>query len=296
MPSRTHIVDNRVFLLGLDELYRTAMKRHESNELLLCARAVAGKLGLTAMNVPVEGYYTESPRLTEYFKLMRTLHSANASGRPLVSDMKEYRRLSEVTSAPLFGRVEETGRLLPRCCDPLCKALKNSIPHWRLDDLVSRANGIAIEQDDMSLVGLAARIKDPVVMAATRGSVVLYPILVMLGIKIPQQARYTWKVDPDLAQTARRFVDLFNSLFDENLPLPEPSNAEEYWKAFEKADIVGRCVRLGIDDRDVSIKHYHWAVIKGPDGELTVHEFWDNRLWTTSEFRRRPYVAQTTPD
>ena len=32
-----HIVDNRVFLLGLDELYRKAMKRIESVELLACA-------------------------------------------------------------------------------------------------------------------------------------------------------------------------------------------------------------------------------------------------------------------
>lgn len=65
------IVDNRVFLLGLDQLYRERMKRHESTELLTCARAVAVKLNVPPADVPIEGYYTETKDLTEYFRLTR---------------------------------------------------------------------------------------------------------------------------------------------------------------------------------------------------------------------------------
>ena len=38
MQPDQRIVDNRVFLLGLDELYRETMKTHERNELLRCAK------------------------------------------------------------------------------------------------------------------------------------------------------------------------------------------------------------------------------------------------------------------
>ena len=41
MLSDCRVVDNRVFVLGLDKLYRDAMKQHEREELLLCARRVA---------------------------------------------------------------------------------------------------------------------------------------------------------------------------------------------------------------------------------------------------------------
>ena len=61
MPEQ-RIVTNRVFVLGLDELYRQAMKRHECTELLQCAEEVASVLSLAPGNVPVEGDYTESPR------------------------------------------------------------------------------------------------------------------------------------------------------------------------------------------------------------------------------------------
>ena len=47
------VVNNRVFLLGLDALYRKAMKRHERVELLICARKVAGALRIRPADVPV---------------------------------------------------------------------------------------------------------------------------------------------------------------------------------------------------------------------------------------------------
>src|ERR671930_658665 len=51
------VIDNRVFLLGLDALYRGAMKQNEGVELLRCAREVAWSLHVAPANVPVEGYY-----------------------------------------------------------------------------------------------------------------------------------------------------------------------------------------------------------------------------------------------
>ena len=46
MFGEKRVVDNRVFLLGLAELYRDAMKGREAGELPTCARRVAQTLGI----------------------------------------------------------------------------------------------------------------------------------------------------------------------------------------------------------------------------------------------------------
>ncbi|MEP6741527.1 MAG: hypothetical protein ABJB61_03440 [bacterium] len=38
------VVDNQTLLLGLDYMYRETMMRHESGELLVCARRLAAAL------------------------------------------------------------------------------------------------------------------------------------------------------------------------------------------------------------------------------------------------------------
>ena len=53
VPVVQHVVDNRVMLLGLGELYRTAMKEHERTELLVCARRVSTALHQAPADVPV---------------------------------------------------------------------------------------------------------------------------------------------------------------------------------------------------------------------------------------------------
>ncbi len=99
-----HVVDNRVFLLGLDALYRSAMKRNEGFELLRCAREVAWTLHVKPADVPVEGYYAEDERLTEYFRLLRALQEEPNSRVAAVERLPAYQRLYEVTSSPLYGR------------------------------------------------------------------------------------------------------------------------------------------------------------------------------------------------
>jgi len=93
-PTIEHIVDNRVFLLGLDALYRERMKRHESTKLLACARAVTAKLDVRPADVPIEGYYTETRRLTEYFRLVRCLQAIKNGLATRVSNMREFQRLA----------------------------------------------------------------------------------------------------------------------------------------------------------------------------------------------------------
>lgn len=53
--TKVCVVDNRVFLPGLDKLNRGAMKRHERAELLTCAGKVAAALGIRPASVPFEG-------------------------------------------------------------------------------------------------------------------------------------------------------------------------------------------------------------------------------------------------
>jgi hypothetical protein len=285
VPVTRIVVNNRVFLLGLDEMYRTAMKKRERGELLTCAHRVAQALKVGPASVPIEGYYTEHPQLTTYFQLMRALQGVPLARAGDVEQLPEFQRLLAVTSSPIYGRpVREN--LLPQGFDPVTAALTTlPMERWTVPDLVATATTAARQSDDYSLVGLAARAGDPVVLAALRESVVLYARGVTGAALV--RLEYEWTVDADLSAAAQRFVDAFNGLFGPELPPPVPKHAAVYWGAFKRADVVGRCVRLGQTPPtpDGEQRFYHWAVVAGAEDQLAVHEFWAERVWTTAEYR-----------
>jgi hypothetical protein len=285
MFGERHVVDDRVFLLGLDKLYRDAMKRHERGELLECARRVAETIHAVPADVPVEGYYTEDEQLTEYFCLVRALQEVGTDATSSVESLSAFQRLLEVMSAPLFGTPQYGDKLLPVGRDALAQALLETFPEWTVASLAAAAQRIARETDEISLVGLAARIADAVVLAALRESVVLYAEVVVGAAFPPPRPRYVWAVDKDLAEQAGRFIDTFNALFGEELPPAHRKQAERYWHAYEDNEILGRCVRIGSDDRTTPTRHYHWAICRSGDGEFAVHEFWNPELWTTTQYR-----------
>jgi len=279
--AKRRVVDNRVFLLGLDEIYRCAMKRHERAELLSCAREVARTLQVAPANVPVEGYYAEEPELTEYFRLLRALQGVEESRIPEVAHLQEFQRLRAVTSSPLYGRSRQQGNLLPVGQDALSQALLDTRPKWELERLTMLASELAREMDDISLVGLAARVRDPVVLTAARESCVLYALNLALGI--PPKQECVWQVDKEIADAANRFIDAFQSLFHVELPRPTEAQAERYWDAYEHSGVLGRCVRIGYEVAPV--RHYHWGIYRNDNGELAVQEFWSSDLWTSDAYR-----------
>jgi hypothetical protein len=284
--SERLVVDNRVFLLGLDDLYRTAMKRNEGLELLRCAREVALTLHVEPADVPVEGYYTEDKQLTEYFRLLRALQEEPNSRVAKVERLPAYQRLYEVTSSPLFGRPRNEDKLLPVGHDAFSEALEKLAPQWTIPTLTAAAEQAARAMDDRSLVGLAARAQDPVVLAALRESVVLYAQVMVLGaIELPPVGE--WRVDDELAHQANRFIRAFHTLFPqgERLPAAAAENAEVYLGACDEKAIVGRCVRVGYDDIPRPVMHYHWAINRSQD-RLAVEDFWAPQIWTTERYRR----------
>lgn len=286
MPEQ-RIVTNRVFLLGLDELYRQAMKRHESAELLQCAEEVASVLSIVPGNGPVEGYYSESPELTRYFQLVRTLQTVPQERKVEVSGVKSFQRLQQVTQSPIFGTPAKQPYLLPASKDALSIAMKQTFPAWTIANLTAETFHIAIDSDDYSLVAIAALSKDPVVLAACRESVVLYAFAVAGSAYISEEPEYLWQVDPLIEQRATKFVRIFNQLFNESLPEPTSKHAREYFVACREWKLVGRCVRIGFDDSSKPIRHYHWAIKRGTDQPLMVEEFWDNELWTTQRYQTK---------
>ena len=68
----------------------------------------------------------------------------------------------------MYGRPEDEGKLLPVGRDALSQALLETFPEWTVARITVAAFEIAQKTDDFSLVGLAARIRDPVVLAAVR--------------------------------------------------------------------------------------------------------------------------------
>jgi hypothetical protein len=287
------VIDNRIFLLGLDELYRTAMKRFEGEMLLPCARIVAQKLQVQPSDVPIEGYYYETAELQEYFRLMRGLQEQSEDSESRVRDLREFQLLWDVTSSPLYGRPQRKGKLFPVGRDPLTQALEDTIPNWNVERLVKAAYAATLQYNDISLVGLAARIQDAVVLAAVRESVVLYDEVATLGIHKEPELQYEWRVDEALVDAANRFIETFNRFVPGALPRAESTNAEQYYKAYADNELFGRCVRIG-KTPDGS-QHYHWAIavkqLSRYGFELGVDEFWSEHIWTTKKYRK----AQGSP-
>lgn len=279
-----NVVDNRTFLIGLDGLYRKSVREQERGELLQNARDLANTLNVVPQHVPVEGYYAESPDLTEYFLLLRALQALPADTATRVRDVPSYRRLKDVTSSPLYGESHEGDSLFPQGNDALASALEGTT-EWTVPNLMTGAHQVAKANDGFALVTLAALIRDPVVLAALRESVVLYARSVTLGAFVPP--RYDWRVDPELAERAARFVTTFNALFPRAQPLPAPiaKNAAWFFHACEDAEIAGRCVRVGQDRRGPP-RFYHWAIRAGRSGDLEVHDFWSTEIWTSQRYRQ----------
>ena len=284
MEIERRVVNNYVFLLGLDNLYRDTIQQHERGELLDCARKVVSALQVMPTNDPVEGYYAEDAQLTEYFLNIRSLQQVTLSRTTEVATLPEFRRLLDIASSPIYGRPQQHNMLLPVGRDAFSQALIQAQPNWTVENLTSIAFTAACELDDYSLVGLAARVKNPVVLTALRESVVLYAETEDY-IEEPPPREYVWEVDDELAKQAKRFIDTFNSLFNEELPAPDSSQTERYWHANEDNEILGRCVRLGQDENQTPPKYYHWAICLGDEG-LRVQEFWQSEIWTTTRYRQ----------
>ena len=284
-PDR-RVVNNRVFLLGLDELYRESMKQHERNELLRCAQETTKVLLVAPADVPIEGYYSEDEALTEYFRLMRALQQVSRGRESEVADLAGFKRLRQVTESPIFGPPFRDFHLLSVGMDPLAVALGKTFPEWTVEKLTNAAYDCAAESTDFSLVALAALSRDAVVLAALRESAVLYAVCAAGAAQIPSEPEYVWEVDQVIQQRAVQFVDAFNDLFDETLPRPVPENAAEFWMASSEWKTVGRCVRIGFDPHARPVRHYHWAI--DMDALLfhpIVREFWDAEIWTTDRYR-----------
>lgn len=296
MAIEQHVVDDRVFLLGLDQLYREAMKRHERDDLLVCARRVAAALHVRPVDRPLEGYYGEDDRLKEYFLTMRGLQELSRHRAVECQALPEFRRLLDIVGSPLYGRPEYNGKLLPMGRDALAQALGDSAPQWTLSRLVEAACDAALRTDDFSLVGLAARARDAVALAALRESVVLYAELRLGALEDPPAPRFLWAVDEGLVVQARQFIDAYNTLFGMELPLPEPQQAEQFWHACVANDVHGRCVHIGMERRVTPALHYHWAICRGANGAHEVREFWSPDTWTSDRYRAALRGRERRPD
>ena len=157
MVREQRLVDNRTFLLGLDQLYRDSIKRHERGELLRCAQRVAATLQVAPADVPVEGYYAEHKQLTEYFCLIRALQTLDENFAPALTSMPEFQRLLEVMSSSLYGRPQTNGKLLPVARDALSEALRQTMPEWTVARLTATAYAVARERDDFRSTAIATR-------------------------------------------------------------------------------------------------------------------------------------------
>ena len=285
---KEYVVTDRILLLGLDAVYREGMKRQESSILLSCARVVAKALAVDAATGPVEGYYVENEKLSEYFQLVKALQATDVDRRSEVERMPVFARILSVFSSKIYGYLTNHDGVLPTGHDCLSTALQTSAGHWETSALLKASGSAATENDDYSLVGLASRLSDAVCVTAVRETVVLYAEKALTGDDLDDLLRtpvYTWEVSEEVAENANRFIDEYNSLFDLELPAANQENAKLFFQAYLDNDLEGRCVCIGTDNQSMRTKYYHWTIDRSPDGNLTASDFWSEEVWTTEKYR-----------
>ena len=261
-------------------------------------------------DVPIEGYYDnrEIPELKSYFRLMRALQEVKSEKGASARNMAELKRLREILGSAMYGRAQYTRRgvrmLLPAGRDAFSVALGRLVAaDWNVPTLLEAAREAALTYDDISLVGLAARVGDPVALAALRDSAVLQAEK-RLTLGSSPVYRYTWRVNAALAQQANRFIELYNRLvaaanaalsadmrvddrfrWHARRPMRPATakNAAFYYDLATDNEIVGRCVHVGT--RIDTNEKYHWAIrVAAGHAGLEVHEFWSAELWTASRY------------
>lgn len=260
--------------------------------MLLCGVARRELPGASLFSI-TDGAAPSRPVVSEY-------HAIGSTTGAHMLRFGRYKYCHCVTHRPQLFDVEAdcdelndvpATRVMPRSLqkasagDAQCSTPKRSSiqsPNGTVARLTAAAYNTALETDDFSLVGLAARVKDAVVLTAARESVVLYAE--SLGSAFRPRSKYVWTVDEDLAQHARRFIDAFNTLFGEKLPPPDQTQAERYWHAYTMPMKSLTVVRLGYDDGVLPTRHYHWGICRTVDEELEVQDFWKPEVWTTTRY------------
>jgi len=292
-------VTDRDLLLAIDDIYRTTMMRHQAGELLGCARQTATALRVSPAREVVEGYYSSSAALAEDFSLVRALQDVSGSRSAEVESLPAFARLAAVLGSPLYGRPVEDDSLLPRRADSLALVMMElPATEWTIATIASRARARALADDDCSLVGLAARTGDLVMLTALAESAVLERYRSLGREPVP---RYVWRVSDDLAHAAARFVAHFHALFGDTYPAIGPESTEAYWLASRGKSPAGRCLWLGTDPARPGASHYHWAVaypkmtrlprlldrLMRRERGFRVVEFWSEEVWTTQRYQVR---------
>lgn len=280
-------VDNRRLLLAVDYLYREHMKMFETQHLLPASKVLMDQLAMSVKQMPVEGYYTESEELRAYFLNIRTLQQLFRADTQPIAHLDAYQQLSKVMSSAIYGaKPDNEDGFFPQRLDSFYFALDTTEPgEWQVETLTNKAHAFAVTHNDISLVGLAALIKDAVVLAALRESVVLYASIVAGAALEPPTYEYVWNVTGELENKVNQFIDLFNVLTSSNIRKASAEHTAYFYDAYQENDIWGRCVYIGFDDSKEPKEYYHWAINYSAQGDdFIVDAFWDTEIWTTEQY------------
>lgn len=293
LTTRTELrtVDDRSFVIGLIELFRDRMKEHETKVLLPLAREAAQALGLKKEDVPIEGYYYETPELSEYFRLIRSLQSTSLRKPPDGSTHKALTELRRVLSSRAFSRSvlgDTKGNSIPQFTSPLHEALE-SIPEYSIDAITERAVS-CVREEDSSIVAVACATGDAVALCAARESV---PLILSVSSDIHHPViEYEWTVRDEVRRVAERFLRALSEATSIDLPPATRESAKSYWHASQKADLDGRCIAIA--NRELR-GFYHWY-INGRRDAARVVDFWSPELWTTQRMKALSQPQRPRPE
>lgn len=277
---------NLKFFMAIDELVRRNMKRFETELLPLVQQCVADTK-VPVSDVPLEGYYHETPELAEFLKNLRALQNNKSD---IVTD--NVRKLHDIYSNPVFGIAPGnytainqgigvlTGGnqvVVQSVISPMHDALSIAIMNftsangcnWDIQGIMEQTENIEL---GINLVGLGVMVDrfykkkyglyNPVATTAA-GETTVASRLAGRHLGIEEDSP-----DPEIEAKGFEVLKAYNKLFSS---YPEGQGiiiSTEKARVFNLVGTMGpyslakRCVRIAYDL--ISGEHYQWAIAFDP--------------------------------
>lgn len=272
----------------LDNQIRVKMQKFETD---ICYPKAKTLLTNSNINIeelkkyPIEGYYTNSPELSQYFTILRNLQH-NEEVYKKVIQCAELEFLQRVCHRDLFGIIDPKNRNkdapLQRRYDLVTLAMEdpqlfdlNSPRPWTISSIMTGCN--IWYANRTNLVELAVLIGKPELVCAGAETNSAYRMIAAVSgaCGIAPIIEYKWKVSPDVELLGSKIVEEYNNLL-EGFYIITPSiyncNGLNSIPVLPRVSVMGYILETN--------QYYHWIL----DWNGTLTDVYSQTIITTNSF------------
>ena len=300
-------VNNLTFFRIVDKQVREAMQQVET-EMLPIARKALSETGLALQKHPVEGYYSKTQRLTNFFNHIKTLqlNYSDKVGDSVKKLHKFYTNevfgLGQAVRTPLNSKgvwypIEPPVVISPMV-DPLTAAVvevgnKPATIHQDLtiENITKVLENVKLGKGLVGLGSLVDKTEREIMGEYNPIATTLARETTVLSAYVPTfKGMPEYKVSSEVEEQGNAVIKAYNSLFKKagfNVKIPHITRKKAFQLNHDLPE-MDRCVRVfNLDLPGQDKEFYHWAIGIVNYGTKVV-DFWRKEVITTDMFKQAP--------